>query len=59
MVLGAMMTFVAFVLEKRLLKALRKERRPLPGDEAEPAAEQDRHANLTTGRDRASPAARR
>jgi hypothetical protein len=59
MVLGAMMTFVAFVLEKRLLKALRKEPRPLPGDEAEPGAEQDLDAALTTGDARGSRAVRR
>jgi hypothetical protein len=47
-ILGAMMTFVAFVVEKRLVKALRKERKP-SGKEAEPAEEQDPDADVTTG----------
>ena len=42
------MTFVAFVVEKRLVKALRKERKP-SGKEAEPAEEQDPDADVTTG----------
>jgi hypothetical protein len=35
MVLGIMMTVVAYVVERRLLKALKKEGRPLKGEDSE------------------------
>jgi hypothetical protein len=44
--LGAMMKFVAFVLEKRLLRALRKERKPAEAAE-QPRAEEP--IAVTTG----------
>jgi len=40
-VLGAMMTVVAFVVEKRLLKALKKERKPPPEAQIQAEGEQD------------------
>jgi hypothetical protein len=52
-ILGAMMTFVAFVVEKRLLKALKKEGTPLKGEE-EGADAQDLGADVTTGYDRST-----
>jgi len=48
-----MMTFVAFVVEKRLLKALKKEGTPLKGEE-EGADAQDLGADVTTGYDRST-----
>jgi hypothetical protein len=36
-----MMTFVAFVVERRLLKALKKESKPLEGNGGEPEVEPD------------------
>ena len=40
-VLGAMMTVVAFVVEKRLLKALKKERKPPPEAQVQAEGGQD------------------
>jgi hypothetical protein len=50
MILGMMMTFVAWVVERRLLKSLQKEGRPLKGEEE--GSVDDLNLDVSAGYDR-------
>ena len=51
MILGMLMSIVAFVIERRLLKTLKREGRPLKGEEGEPAVE-DLNLDVSAGYDK-------